>query len=228
MGDELWHYVGRPLSLLLFSVGQLSLYIWNFLMSEDTMCIHWVQLYNDITHMPAIDIFRHQQSLSDDNQVFLTLSNIDAEMSMTHMTSKTCTYTSEAILTLSSTYTLKIQHFPPICDDPLQLCALRELSTLSMSSTSLSIPTHQSLEIPVCPLPNPPFCFPDCLICSILAPDYDLRSFSFYCLTYHLSIARYSFMYLIFITYAHFPLSLYTSVSLVVILWLIMPVLPII
>jgi hypothetical protein len=40
---------------------------------------------------------------------------------MTHMTSKTHTYASQAIATLPSTHALKSQWFPPICDDPLWL-----------------------------------------------------------------------------------------------------------
>jgi hypothetical protein len=71
--------------------------------------------------MPATDIFRYQRSLSNDIQVFPILSNVYAQMLMTHATSEIHTYTSQAIMTLPSTHTLKSQWFPPICDDPLQL-----------------------------------------------------------------------------------------------------------
>jgi hypothetical protein len=94
--------------------------------------------------------------------------------------------------------------------------------TSSILSTFLSIPTHQSLEISVCPLCNPPFCVLYYLICSILVPDHYLRSFPSYCLAYSLSIARYSFMYLIDITFSCILSSHYISVSLVVILRLIL------
>jgi hypothetical protein len=89
----------------------------------------------------------------------------------------------------------------------------------------LSISIHQSLEILVCPLCNLPFSVLSYLICSILIPDHYLRLFSSHCLAHCLSIARHSFMYLI---YACFSSLHYTSISLVVILWLIVPVLPIV
>jgi hypothetical protein len=87
---------------------------------------------------------------------------------------------------------------------------------------------HQSLEILVCPPCNHLFCVLCYFIYPILIPDHYLRSFPSYCLAHCLSIARYGLMYLIFITYAHFPLSHYISVSIVVITQPITPVLPII
>jgi hypothetical protein len=92
----------------------------------------------------------------------------------------------------------------------------------------LSIPVHQSPEILVCPPCNPLFHVPSYLICSILIPDHYLRSFPLNCLAHCLSIARYSFMYLIFIAYAHFLSSHYISVFFVDIPWLIASVLPLI
>jgi hypothetical protein len=148
---------------------------------------------------------------------------------MTHATYKTHMYTSQAIPMLSSNYTLKSQWFPPICDGLLQLYVSHEpLTSFMLSTFPLSIPMHQSLEILVCPLCNPLFCVPFYLICSILIPDYYLRSFPSHHLAHCLSIARYSIIYLIYVTYACFPSSCYTSVSLVVILRVITPILPIV
>jgi hypothetical protein len=162
-----------------------------------------LQTYSDAS-------FWCQQSHSDAKQVVLMLSDIYVQKSMTHVTSKTHIYASQAIVTLSSTYTLKSQQFPPICNNLLWLYMSCEPSTSSMLLTFLSIPTHQSLEILVCPLYNSLFCVLSYFICSILAPDHYLRSFPSHCLAHCLSIARYIFVYLIFITYAHFPLILQT------------------
>jgi hypothetical protein len=137
-------------------------------------------------------------------------------MLMTDPTSKMQTYASQAIVTLLFTHTLKSQQFSLICDDPLRLYVLHKPLTSSMSMAFLSIPMHQSLEILVCPLCNPPFCVPSYVIYSIL--DHYLRSFPSHCLAHCLSIARYSFMYLIYVIYAHFLSSCYIYVSLVVIL----------
>jgi hypothetical protein len=54
-------------------------------------------------------------------------------------------------LTSPQSLTLKSQQFPPTCDDFAQPYASHEPLTL------LSILTHQSLEISVCPPCNPPF-----------------------------------------------------------------------
>jgi hypothetical protein len=45
----------------------------------------------DMTYMPATDVFQHQRHYSNDNQVFLMLSNIYTQTLMTHVTSKTQT-----------------------------------------------------------------------------------------------------------------------------------------
>jgi hypothetical protein len=170
-------------------------------------CVCWFYLNVNMTHMPATNVFWCPQNLSNNNHVILTLSDGYVQRLTTHMTSKMCTYGSQAIPTLLSTHTLKCQQFPLICDDSLWLYVSRELSTSSMSSMFLSIPTHQSLEISVCPLCNPPCHVLYYLIYSILIPDYYLRSFPSHCLAHCLSIARYNVIYLIYVTYAHFLLS---------------------
>jgi hypothetical protein len=128
---------------------------------------------------------------SDNNQVFPTLSNVYAQMLMTPMTSKTHTYSSQAIVMSIFTYTLKSWQFPLICDNPLWLYVSCELLTLSMLPTFLSIPMHQGLDILVCPLCNPLFHVPYYFIYSILILDHYLRSFPSHCLAHCLSIARY-------------------------------------
>jgi hypothetical protein len=160
--------------------------------------------------------------------ILIFLSNTYALISVTHETSKTHTYTSQAIVMSPSPYTLKSQWFPLICDDPLQLYASHEPPTLSMSLTFLPIPMHQSLEISVCPPWNCLFHVPCYLIYPILIPDHYLRLFLSHCLAHCPSIARYSFVYLIFITYACLLSSCYISVSLVVIPWPIVPIIPIV
>jgi hypothetical protein len=195
------------------------------------MSLSW-QIWPISQPQTCTDIIWYQQHYSNDNQVFPTLSNafqhIYALMSATHKTSKMHTYASQSIVMSPSTYTLKSQWFSLICDDPPWLDTSRELLTLSMSPTFLSIPMHQSLKILVCPPCNHPFHVPFYLIYPILIPDHYLRSFPSHCLAYYLSIARYSFIYLIYITYAHFPLSHYISVSFVVILECIATILPVI
>jgi hypothetical protein len=62
---------------------------------------------------------------------------------------------------------------------------------------------YQSLEISVCPLCNLPLHVPVYLIFDILIPDHYLISLPSHCLAHCLSIARYSFMYLICVTYTH-------------------------
>jgi hypothetical protein len=133
---------------------------------------------------------------------------------MTHVTSKTQSSYSNITIYI---YPQKPM-VPPICNDSLQLYVSCEPPTLSMSPTFLFIPMHQSLEISVCPLHNYLFHVPSYFICSILTPDHYLRSFPSHCLAHCLSIARYSFMYWIYVTYADFLSSCYISVSLVVIL----------
>jgi hypothetical protein len=171
---------------------------------------------------------RHISMYSDTSDVFLMLSDVYAQISATHETSKMCTYTSQAIATSPSTYTLKSQQFPLICNDPLRLYVSHELLTSSMSLTFLSIPMHQGLEISVCPPCNRPFCVPCYLIYPILIPDYYLRSVPSHCLAHCLSVVRYSSCIWFFIAYARFPSSWYISISLVVIPWPIVSVLPII
>jgi hypothetical protein len=71
------------------------------------------------------------------------LSNVYAQKMTTHVTTKTHTYTSQAMATLSSTYILKSQQFPPICDDPLWLYISRECKG---NLTDLRRELHLSLD----------------------------------------------------------------------------------
>jgi hypothetical protein len=96
-----------------------------------------LQMYSDASKVIPMIIKSFQH--------FPMLSNVYVQMLMTHMTSKMCTYTSQSILTLSSTYTLKSWQFPPICDDPQSLCTSHKPLTLSMSLTCL---LHSNISKP--------------------------------------------------------------------------------
>jgi hypothetical protein len=61
--------------------------------------IYQLQTYSDASEVSLVVVKSFQH--------VLTLSDIDAQKSMTHETSKMCTYASQAIPMLSSTYTLK-------------------------------------------------------------------------------------------------------------------------
>jgi hypothetical protein len=157
------------------------------------------------------DVFWYQWCLSNDNQVFPMLSDLYAHILTTPMTSKMHTYTSQPIVTSPSTYTLKCWQFPLICNDPLWLYVSHELLTSSMSPTfhsSISQPGDLDLS------PMQPS-----VLCSVLFDilySYPRSWFEIipsHCLAHCLSIARYSFMYLIFIAYARFPSSCYISCS---------------
>jgi hypothetical protein len=90
------------------------------LLQRCNVTTRWYNPYASHRHIPTYsdtsDVFLTHHS--NDNQVFLTLSDIYAQMSMTSMTSKMHTYASQAIVMSPSTYTLKSQWFPLICDDP--------------------------------------------------------------------------------------------------------------
>jgi hypothetical protein len=61
----------------------------------------------DMTHTPATDIFRCQQSHSDDNQIITMLSDVYVQKLIAPMTSKMYTYASQPIAMSPSTHTLK-------------------------------------------------------------------------------------------------------------------------
>jgi hypothetical protein len=164
---------------------------------------------------------------------------------MTHVTSQMHSDASQAIPTLSSAYVLKSWQLLLICDDFYSLAMTSNhwrwlllndnngmhLMPMTLPQKSLRLSLYSSASKPrdlslSSMQPSIPCSF--LLICSILIPDHYLRSFPSHCLAHCLSIARYSFMYLIYVAYARFLLSHYIYVSLVVIPQPITPVLPII
>jgi hypothetical protein len=162
--------------------------------------------------MPATDASWHILIPVMSFQCFLILSDVYAQMLVTHKTSKMYTCGSQAIAIPLSTYTLKSQQFPLICNNPLWLYISCELLTLSISLTFLSIPMHRGLEISVCPPYNYVFHVLCYLIYPILVPDHYLRSLPSHCPAYSLPIALLIPFPLqgivsciwFFITYAHF------------------------
>jgi hypothetical protein len=90
---------------------------------------------------------------------------------------------------------------------------------------SLHSSTSKPGDLSLSPM-QPPFPCPFLFDILYSYPRSLLRSSPTHYLAHCLSIARYSLMYVICITYAHFPSSHYTSIYIVIILQVITPVLP--